>query len=105
MKEIDPKRKKFLLSLLLIDLSYLWGDVARLDLTSCPMSTHVVFVGSNTMRVASLPLITTEEDAGAAEAAAAGAAAPAENQSELVTSTSGGQSEREREEDLAGYVD
>lgn len=50
--------------------TYLWGDVARLDITSCPMSTHVVFCGINTMRVTASPLLlendnsTNNEDEG-----------------------------------------
>ena len=36
--------------------TYLWGDVARIDVTSCPMSTHLVFTGTKSMRVEALPL-------------------------------------------------
>ena len=31
--------------------TYLWGGVARIDVLSCPLSTHLVFVGSNSMRI------------------------------------------------------
>ena len=44
--------------------TYFWGDVARLDLISCPMSTHVVFFGSNngTLRVRASPLLCEGND-------------------------------------------
>jgi hypothetical protein len=45
--------------------TYFWGDVARLDLLHCPMSTHVVFFGSNngnTLRVRSSPLLSDVND-------------------------------------------
>lgn len=44
--------------------TYFWGDVARLDLIHCPMSTHVVFFGSNngnTLRVRSSPLLADHQ--------------------------------------------
>ncbi|QDZ22803.1 nitric-oxide synthase [Chloropicon primus] len=42
--------------------TYLWGDVARLDVLSCPMSTHLVFCGSKAMRITAQPLVKDAEE-------------------------------------------
>lgn len=38
--------------------TYLWGPAARIDVLNAPMSTHLVFYGSKTLRVQGMPLQT-----------------------------------------------